>query len=72
VSSSALHTVIDRAVSDEAFRKKLFSDPDAALSGFDLTDGEIATLKGLNAADFDGFAGGLGGRSTKGFTPGTG
>lgn len=73
MSDQAVQKIIDRAVKDEAFRQQLFTDPDTALSEYDLTAAELETLKGLDPDNFDAFAGGLGNRSTKGrWVPGLG
>lgn len=73
MSATAVEKVITRAVKDEAFRTQLFSEPTAALAGYDLTDAEIETLSSLNEDNFDSFAGDLGGRTTQGrWIPGTG
>lgn len=44
VSKEALATVIQRALSDPAFRRRLVTDP-TALGAFDLTDNETAALR---------------------------
>ena len=45
MSREALEAVIGRAVIDEEFRLALFADPDSALAGYALTDGELAALR---------------------------
>ena len=40
MSIEALNAVLDRAMSDAAFRAKLAADPTSALVGYDLTDDE--------------------------------
>jgi hypothetical protein len=45
MSSSTLGTVIQRAISDAAFRGQLQTNPAAALRGFDLTADETAALR---------------------------
>ena len=62
----AVQAVIRRAIEDEAFRQLLFSDPQTALEGFDLTDEERALFNALNQENFEEFAGQLGGRDNKG------
>ena len=64
--SEALDKVVSRAVSDEAFRKLLLSDPQKALAEYEVTDEERKLLEELDAAGLDKFAGGLGDRTTKG------
>jgi hypothetical protein len=43
-TSKPVSDIIDRAVSDAAFRDLLYTDPAAALSGYSLTAGEQAAL----------------------------
>jgi len=66
MSDEVVKQIIERAIDDEAFRHQLFSDPDAALQGYDLSAEDRALLRGLDADNFDGFAGTLGDRTTKG------
>ena len=66
MSDFGVKEIIERAIEDEKFRKLLFSDPEAALSGYDLTDQERKLLSNLDEDNFDEFAGGLGDRTTKG------
>jgi len=72
MSQAVVMEIIGKAIEDEKFRKKLFKKPEKALEGYDLTDEEHASLSNLNEDNFDGFAGGLGDRNTKGAIPGTG
>ncbi len=65
MSREALEAVIGRAVIDEEFRVALFADPDAALAGYALTEGELAALRTLDAENLDAFAGGPGSRVTR-------
>lgn len=44
MSKSAVDQVIQRAVSDAAFRRQLRGDPQGALAGFDLTSDERAAV----------------------------
>jgi|GEM_PF-2691788 len=46
MTSKQLGTVIQRAISDGAFRRQLQSDPASALRGFDLTSDEVAAIRG--------------------------
>jgi hypothetical protein len=65
--------VLERAIDDEQFRLLLFSQPEEALAGYDLTEEERNRLSGLNQENFDEFAGPLDPRSTKGvWKPGIG
>ena len=66
MSDSALKEIIDLAVNDEKFRNQLFSDPNTALEGYNISDEDRKILEGLNADNFDEYAGGLGDRTTKG------
>lgn len=66
MSEAVVKQIIQRAVEDETFRNQLFSNPQTALSGYDLTLQESTLLQGLNQDNFDEFAGTLGGRTTKG------
>ena len=66
MSDKVVKEIIDKAINDETFRDQLFTDPDAALKGYDLTSDERKTLAGLNKDNFNEFAGGLGDRTTKG------
>jgi hypothetical protein len=45
MSKAGVQAVVNKAMSDETFRKKLKENPSAALSGFDLTPEEINALK---------------------------
>jgi hypothetical protein len=47
--SKQLETVIQRAISDAAFRRQLQSNPEAALRGFKLTQDEVAALRSGDA-----------------------
>ena len=48
--------VVSRAVMDEGFRRTLFSDPDSALAGYDLTAEEVQALRAIPAETIDDFA----------------
>jgi hypothetical protein len=45
MSKEALAKVVQRAISDGAFRRQLSSDPGSALRGFDLSGDETAALR---------------------------
>jgi hypothetical protein len=49
MSKEALAKVVQRAISDGAFRRQLSSDPATALRGFDLTADESAAIKSGDA-----------------------
>ncbi len=67
MSTEAVKTIIGRAIAEESYRELLFTDPDQALAGFDLTPEEISTLKGLKREEFDAAAGDLEERISKSF-----
>jgi hypothetical protein len=56
MSTQSLQSVLSRAMVDADFADLLFSDPDRALAGFDLTADEIATLKGMGRTTVDQLA----------------
>jgi hypothetical protein len=64
--SKNLEMVIQRAISDAAFRRQLQSDPEAALRGFKLTDGEVAALRSGDAGKLTSL--GIDQRMSKTFT----
>ena len=45
MSREALAKVVQRAISDAGFRRKLSSDPAGALRGFDLTADEMSAVR---------------------------
>jgi len=49
MSKEALAKVVQRAISDGAFRRQLSSDPATALRGFDLTSDEAAAIRSGDA-----------------------
>ena len=59
MASETVQEIIIKAVTDEEFRELLFSDPDKALGGFELTDEETSSLKALERDEFDAVAGEL-------------
>ena len=63
--SEAVQNLIGRAVMDEEFRKLLFSDPEKALEGYDLTPQEKKFLLSLDPDEVADFAGKLDERITK-------
>jgi hypothetical protein len=51
MSYEAIQDVLSRAFADEAFRRRLYSEPEAALSDFDLTADERAALRAIGAEE---------------------
>lgn len=47
MSHEAVQAVLERTLSDEAFRSQLFAEPEAALATYDLTDDEQTALRTL-------------------------
>jgi hypothetical protein len=66
MSQADVIAIIERALADENFRNLLFTDPDQALKGYNLTAEEKNRLSSLTPDTFDDFAGPLTGRTTKG------
>ncbi|MBN1873526.1 MAG: Franean1_4349 family RiPP [Anaerolineae bacterium] len=66
MSKEVVQMVIGRAVTEPAFRKQLFTNPERALKNYDLTQEEIAALKTINAEHLENFVGGLDERISKG------
>lgn len=48
MSHQAVQTVLERTLSDEAFRARFFANPQEVLSEFELTAGESAALLELS------------------------
>jgi hypothetical protein len=65
MSQQAVQNLIGRAVMDAEFRNLLFSDPDKAFEGYDLTEEEKNVLRNLDAEEVASFAGKLDERITK-------
>ncbi|MGW8227007.1 MAG: Franean1_4349 family RiPP, partial [Anaerolineales bacterium] len=59
MSAEESRKVVSRAVMEEDFRNQLFSDPDTALVGYDLTPEEINALRSIPAETIDEFANNL-------------
>jgi len=70
MASKNLGAVIQRAISDGAFRRQLQSDPAAALRGFNLTPSEIAAIRSGDASKLMSL--GVDQRVSKAFTVGGG
>ena len=65
MSQDAVSQIIGRAVVDAEFRQLLFSNPDQALQGYDLTEDEWDALKNLKQDDLEDFSTRLDSRITK-------
>jgi hypothetical protein len=65
MSQKAVQNLIGRAVMDKAFRELLFSDPNKAFAGYDLTEEEKTILRNLDPDEVADFAGKLDERITK-------
>ena len=70
MASKNLGAVIQRAISDGAFRRQLQSDPAAALRGFNLTPDEIAAIRSGDSGKLMSL--GVDQRMSKLYTAGTG
>jgi hypothetical protein len=68
MASKNLGAVIQRAISDGAFRRQLQSDPAAALRGFNLTADEIAAIRSSDSSKLMSL--GVDQRMSKAFTAG--
>ncbi len=55
MSKEALTKVVQRAISDAAFRRQLASDASGALRGYDLTADEIGAMRTRDAAKLTAF-----------------
>jgi hypothetical protein len=53
MSATSVETILSRAMSNAKFADQLFTNPDQALAGFDLTGEEVEKFKGMSRADFD-------------------
>jgi hypothetical protein len=70
MSKEAVQAVIGKAVTDSKFREELFANPEQALSGYELTEAEMAALKNVDAETLESFAGTLDERISKAFAIG--
>ena len=59
MSHKDVEQIISRAVVDEQFRELLFTSPNEALTGHDLTADERQALQGLSREKFDNALGDL-------------
>ena len=69
MASKNLGEVIQRAISDGAFRRQLQSDPAAALRGFNLTPDEVAAIRSADSGKLMSL--GVDQRTSKAFTVGS-
>ena len=53
MSTESVQDIIGKAVVDSEYRELLFVEPDKALEGYELTEEEIVSLKGIKAEKFD-------------------
>ena len=53
MSVKAVESVLSRAMRDTSFASLLFSNADHALTGYDLSEEEAASLKAITHADFE-------------------
>lgn len=53
MAAKSVEEILTRAISDRTFADLLFSDPDRAMAGYDLTDEEIEGLKAIFHGGFD-------------------
>lgn len=65
MSQEIVHTIIARAASEPEFMNMLFNDPGAALAGYELSDAELASLRGLTPENFESMSGQLDERVSK-------
>ena len=68
MSKEALAKVVQRAISDAAFRRQLSTDPSGALRGFDLTSDETSAIRSADAGKLSAL--GIDQRMSKAFTLG--
>jgi hypothetical protein len=56
MSAQTVETILSRAMSDGSFADQLFTNPDQALAGFELTAEEVVSLKGISRADIETYS----------------
>lgn len=59
MSDHSVKQIISRAVLDAEFRQLLLSEPDQALSGYDLTEEEKSIFQNLSPEEFEGLSSNL-------------
>jgi hypothetical protein len=52
MSANAVESVLTRMMSDTSFAEQMFTQPESALNGFDLTAEEISALKSMPREEF--------------------
>ena len=65
MSRQVVEQIVGRMVTDPEFRNLLFSDPDQALAGYDLTMDERQAILSTESKNIEDFAGKLDARITK-------
>jgi hypothetical protein len=65
MSAETVQTIIGRAIMEPEYRALLFSDPDKALEGYELTAEEAQSLKSMDKEKLDAVAGELEERVSK-------
>jgi len=65
MSQENVQKIIGRAASEPEYLNQLFTNPGAALAGYDLTDAEMSALRGLTPENFDEMSGMLEQRVSK-------
>jgi len=56
MSKEAVVNIVVKALAYAEFRKRLFSEPDAVVSGYGLTEEEMASLIGVGESAFEALA----------------
>ncbi len=56
MSAQSVESVLSRAMKDQSFAETLFTNPEKALAGYELTAEEKANLKGMDRATFASYA----------------
>ena len=56
MSVETLKQIIGRAFAEPEYKELLFSNPDQALEGYELTEQELSIIKGVARENFDSVA----------------
>ena len=67
MTKESVQNIIGKAVTESAFRQRLFADPDATLAGYQLYDDEIAALRAIDFEFIESFADALNQRISRAF-----